>query len=152
MQCVHVLRCDTLSLQRRSAQIAPMMLKQMWTESGREIYHLSFWNRLYCSRYHSTVSMDWPTSLLLHWDGYLIQFLLSYVQIVILCPNAVVLCARTMFRALATVRDRTIVLPVVLVKLSSVLPLTSNHGAPENSPKSHWLGWTTDERVMGRRE
>ena len=84
-----------------------------------------------------------PTSLLLHLDWYLIQFLLSYVQIVILCPIAVVLRSRTMFRALATVRDRTVVLPVMLVKLSSVLPLTSNHAQPKNSLKSHWLGWTS---------
>ena len=52
-----------------------------------------------------------PTSFLSHWDGLLIQFLLSCVQIIILCPCAVVLHARTIFFCdLATVCDHTIIL------------------------------------------
>ena len=94
-----------------------------------------------------------PTSILLHLDGYLIKFLLNYVQIIILCPSAVVLCARTMFHALATVRDRTVILPVMLVKLSSVLPLTSNHGRARKFAEIALIRLDEcDEGVLGRRE
>ena len=75
-----------------------MMLKQVWTESGREIYHLPF-------------PTD-PTSLVLGWDGLLIQYLLSFDQIVFHCPCAVVfvLYKTNLFSAPAIVRDCTIVL------------------------------------------
>ena len=68
-----------------------------------------------------------PTSLSLHWDGFLIQFLLSSVQIVILCRSAVGLRARTiLFWALATVRVRSIVIRAC--EVAFVIPLTSNLG------------------------
>ena len=50
-----------------------------------------------------------PTSLLPHLAGFLILFQLSHIQIVILCPSALVLLIRIIFCALATVYDRSVI-------------------------------------------